>query len=783
MLVYLVKNDGASKPIHLQENQKIGSGGMGSVWRVGNLFGTGNMVVKIFHDPKDPKTTSEAKLWSMIRNPPEHIAQTIGGVTYTQFAWPQYIVTDDHQQFIGYAMPEVDIQQSMSLVPFTQANEGKKILTPYQDSLYYRIQLGANISALMEDLHQHGHAFIDFKELNLRLMPERNNRPEKGFIVCFIDCDDYLITDEDNSYPCSVISAEMTSPEYHQHQQIQQLDKYHDRFVLAIILFKILNYEIHPFTGIPVSDWVRKLPCQDIDERIEHQLYAYGIEPSTDVRPLRKSIHTFWDDKTRQMFDKAFLSKDPKKRPSAGEWRDHLRGLIQNYEATFTRCKKYPQDTRHIYFLGKNCYRCAMEQGLTDTSYNATSNNPNIATASAEPTINNNVATTATPKKDVHIATASAEPTINNNVTTTATPKKDAHIATASAEPIIEVDRPAPNQQKFINNKNNSATQPQVAPNTPPRLPTQGQTQSKLNGWVILAGLFIMLFVGVMFYNSITTEETNNTSAQPTQQLSEYQQIMNDLPKKTENINKQLRIINQQGGAGKELTLSSASTLYQNTLDLSPDFFNQVMSVAKQSHLEVEALVNAAISEDIAETQRLAKASFRNADMKYFLQYSVNKTLAKQLNDEAKNQFWEQKNRQSALYLQAKAVKNRPLHSEYVANLAFYLFKNNYPYTKKFVLYALQTPRNSDKFPNTYMMELLAGLAVKEGDEETATGLLLTQFYTVKDKDERCKNMRKYSENYPDLVPIAEQVFEIIARQDAEGKFAEPIPDVCLSVF
>ncbi|MFO1382901.1 MAG: hypothetical protein U1E92_05190 [Moraxella osloensis] len=52
----------------------------------------------------------------------------------------------------------------------------------------------------------------------------------------------------------------MTSPEYHEHKDIGLLDEKHDRFVLAIELFKILNNGIHPFYFIPVSDRLKMLP-------------------------------------------------------------------------------------------------------------------------------------------------------------------------------------------------------------------------------------------------------------------------------------------------------------------------------------------------------------------------------------------------------------------------------------------------------------------------------------------------------------------------------------------
>lgn len=63
-----------------------------------------------------------------------------------------------------------------------------------------------------------------------------------------------------------------------------------------------------------------------------------------------------WDDQTRALFDKAFLSTHATDRPSAAEWENHLRGLVQHRQ--FKVCENYPNDASHIHFVGKPCHRC-----------------------------------------------------------------------------------------------------------------------------------------------------------------------------------------------------------------------------------------------------------------------------------------------------------------------------------------------------------------------------------------------------------------------------------------
>lgn len=97
------------------------------------------------------------------------------------------------------------------------------------------------------------------------------------------------------------------------------------------------------------------------------------------------------------------------------------------------------------------------------------------------------------------------------------------------------------------------------------------------------------------------------------------------------------------------------------------------------------------------------------------------------------------------------------------------------------MLYALQTPRDSSKYPNTYMIELASAMALQAGDDKGAVGSLLAQFYTTDDQQKRCQNMLNYPQTYPELVPIAEKVLAIIDQQNSSG--ANPVPAECLPPY
>ena len=806
---YLIANN-QRITIDLPISHEIGSGGMGIVYRLGNLLGTGNLVAKIFKNPTDPKNPSLAKLQAMMARPPEHIYEVINGVGYTQFAWVRHLIVGEHDELIGYAMPELDFDRSLSLNPFMYPREAAK-LTAYQQSLNYRVQLCANISALMADLHGHGHAFIDFKEANMRLMPEPSTGMDddyKGFIVGFIDCDSYRITASDGSvYPSPVISPEMTSPEYHEHKDIGLLDEKHDRFVLAIELFKILNNGIHPFYFIPVSDRLKNAAHRNTDQFIKERLYAYGLQPQPEIAPLKNSIHVCWDDQTRAMFDKAFLSTNPTDRPSAAEWENHLRGLVQHRQ--FKVCENYPNDASHIHFVGKPCHRClfltvpnnplttpvpAISAAATTSVWQTTPNRASVASTAANPP-NHRPSAALTGLMDDE--TLANNRRLEQSLNTQANSHKGTPIQPINV--VNAVDDATQTTATHSMAMPDTMADTMTAPTSPPHTTATGEVSVKKpsKGWLIamIAALVAIGGYGVSRLKSASTPTTsqsatnnqsNNAKAASTddnpqkkpKSQNSYSTIIKSLPTAKATMTQALKA---QNGFFSSSSQTSVAKLYQDTLGISPEFFDNVVKVGEFAEPSLKQLQELGYSQDINATKQYSLEAFRNADMGYFKQQPTNKTLAKQLNEAAKSYYWRKKDPKAAVYLQAQAVKYNPNQGEYAANFAYYLFKNNYPYSKSFLLYALQTPRDSSKYPNTYMIELAAAMALQASDDKGAVGSLLAQFYTTDDQQKRCQNMLNYPQTYPELVPIAEKVLAIIDQQNSSG--ANPVPAECLPPY
>ena len=138
-------------------------------------------------------------------------------------------------------------------------------------------------------------------------------------------------------------------------QDCEEMGEEQDKFALAVIIFKLLNNGIHPFSGTPRKTNHSPLTIQD---RIAQNHYAYGAWADLYQAPHPYSIHDFFTKETLELFDRAFIKGQ--KRPTAQEWEKHLRKLI----STLKPCKK---NHMHFYFTPKGCGLCMVEEKFKST--------------------------------------------------------------------------------------------------------------------------------------------------------------------------------------------------------------------------------------------------------------------------------------------------------------------------------------------------------------------------------------------------------------------------------
>ncbi len=296
------------------------------------------LVAKIFHNTNKSKTNRQ-KLEAMLLNKPHFPPVEADGVSYPQIAWPEALLEDEQGFCVGYLMPLINMDEAVSLDHLMQKATRKKL--GLSEKYAYRIFAAYNVAAMVTSLHKCGHYIVDLKPSNVSVY-------KTNMLVAMVDCDGFSIKGEKGRYPAEFVSEEYIYPEG-MNLSCQEMGEEQDKFALAVIIFKLLNNGIHPFSGSPRKSDAEMLTIQN---RIEQYHYAYGLWPDKYQAPHPYSLHEYFDKDTLEMFERAFTKGG--NRPSAYEWQEHLWKLMHHLR----QCKNNPN---HVYFTSKGCGLCIME--------------------------------------------------------------------------------------------------------------------------------------------------------------------------------------------------------------------------------------------------------------------------------------------------------------------------------------------------------------------------------------------------------------------------------------
>ena len=313
----------------------------GAAGKVYEVVGKPQKVAKIFHERQKSKT-NRLKLEAMFTNNPNIPSVVAGGVEYVQVAWPEAILEDNEGYCIGYMMPFINTAEAVSLDHLMQSAVRTKL--GLSDKYEYRVMAAYNVALMVASLHRYGHYIVDLKPANVFIY-------KKTMTVAVFDCDGFSIQGEQARFPAEFVSEEYIYPEG-MDLACEEMGEEQDKFALAVIIFKLLNNGIHPFSGVVKKNANSTLSIQ---ERIAQYHYAYGMWSDTYQSPHPYSIHTFLPQSTMKLFDRAFVKGQ--KRPTALEWQTELDYLLKNIK----HCKKNPS---HAYFTNKGCGLCVAEEKL-----------------------------------------------------------------------------------------------------------------------------------------------------------------------------------------------------------------------------------------------------------------------------------------------------------------------------------------------------------------------------------------------------------------------------------
>lgn len=296
---------------------------------------------KLFHGPADKAT--QAKLEAMLDRPPDLPAQRAGSHSHVQLAWPTGLVLDRDGEVRGFSMPLIDVRLAVPLHHLQQRVTRERFGLRHE--MYFRLTAAANLAALIAELHRLDHHVIDLKPLNAQVY--RDN-----MLIALLDCDGFSIAGGKERFPAEQFSSEYICPEaLERGLSPRELGESQDRFALAVIVFRLLNNGLHPFTGRPRQ-------CGEVpgtlDDRVRAGLYAYGRAESRLQAPSPGSLHESFPRALRRLFDRAFEA--PRSRPSAEDWKLQLRNLIDLDSGALAPC---PRERSHLLFTETYCGTCA----------------------------------------------------------------------------------------------------------------------------------------------------------------------------------------------------------------------------------------------------------------------------------------------------------------------------------------------------------------------------------------------------------------------------------------
>ena len=329
-VISLVEVSGKSRKVKLL--QELASGGAGNVFSVQGEPGS---VVKIYHQEtlSNEGSSYEAKIAGMLKHVPSLPAMG----ELIQMSWPVAVARDIAGSFLGYAMPMIDMSKTELLESMLQPMQAKK--RNLRSDLGARITVAANLAGVVSALHTQGHHIVDLKPPNLRFY-------RKELYVAVLDCDGFEIKMEGRTFSAPQATSEYLAPEYH--QEAISDPELQDRFALAVIIFRLLNFGIHPYDGQATDN---RLPT-DREGRVSKSLYPYGKIALSAVSPLLVSAHQTFPEELRHYFDRAF-STSPSSRPSSQEWSNLLRKYAERKNALLAPCK-----AGHLWLTGKPCGEC-----------------------------------------------------------------------------------------------------------------------------------------------------------------------------------------------------------------------------------------------------------------------------------------------------------------------------------------------------------------------------------------------------------------------------------------
>ena len=305
------------------------------------------IVAMIHADGTDP-AIRERKIEAMLKLPPALPDIVEDGERFVRIAWPVASLHDRSRRFAGFLMPAVDMQATSPLASVLHEDQARAEGLP--TSLGAKINLAARLAVAITELHQLDHRVVHLSPANLRFH-------RQSLHLAVIGCERFSIRAARERFAAGPgpagIAFDYLAPEFQHGPPPPGKEETQDRFALAVLVFQLLNFGIHPFDGEPTRN---EVPA-DIPGRIARNCYAYGATPHAELEPSPDSGHLAMPKELRSLFDRAFAA-DGRARPPAQEWSTWL----QFYAIPSNNCVVVcGANVNHHHFADLPCAACVRD--------------------------------------------------------------------------------------------------------------------------------------------------------------------------------------------------------------------------------------------------------------------------------------------------------------------------------------------------------------------------------------------------------------------------------------
>jgi DNA-binding helix-hairpin-helix protein with protein kinase domain len=338
-LVQLIWPERRAEEVALDATGK--SGGAGEIYSIDAKPG---LVAKIYHTT----TTSQAhlaqyrrKIQWMVDNKPALPPIPADYRDIVQLAWPEALILR-RSRFVGFAMQKIAFDRTLELDYLL--NRRQSAQEGFDADFGKLVTVSFNLAALINCLHDKRIAIVDLKPMNVKVY-------KAELYVSILDCDGFHIATDEFRADAPQVTPDYLAPEF-QDGPVAYPEA-QDRFALATIIFRLLNYGIHPFAGMS-TDHDHSPP--ELAGRIRQGLYPYGQVAHARARKVPASVHEAFPDRLRELFDRAFTSAGHG-RPSALEWVRALEVYASKHSGQMSPCSK-----GHLRFSGGPCPTCMREE-------------------------------------------------------------------------------------------------------------------------------------------------------------------------------------------------------------------------------------------------------------------------------------------------------------------------------------------------------------------------------------------------------------------------------------